>query len=221
MDRPATFAGLGRVAADPPAKISRVRSRAALTLAALASVAVAGLAAVPAVAAHTRAGAGCRVTVTSANWRTVLGHEPTAARANALVKKLVTTGYKGTKTENRGCGDYAVVIESPEFSKFSVRKAFALETAKAKLIVSFARPANTAGKPGDVIVVFGHRPTLAAAAALLKQVAARGWRETDVAYVGPGDWKVVWPGVPGASAEQIVQDTLKAGFQVELELATP
>jgi hypothetical protein len=197
-----------------------MRRYTVLTSAAVASIAAASLLYGPAALAA-GAAAGCRVTVRAPNWRAVLGHEPTAARATATVKRLLVSGYKGTKVENRGCGDYAVVIESPEFSKFPVRKAFALETAKAKLIVSFARPSASVAKPGDVIVVFGHRPTLAAAVALLKTVAAAGWRETDVAYGGPGDWTVVWPGVPGARADQVVQDTLKVGLQVELELATP
>ena len=196
-----------------------MRRYAVLPLAALAAVAVAALLAGPAFAVAVRGAAGCRVTVASHNWRAVLGHEPTAARAKATAKRFLASGYKGTKAENRGCGDYAVVIESPEFSKFSVRSAFALENAKAKLVVSFARPSGTAVKPGEVIVVFGHSSTLAAAVTLLKKVAAMGWRETDVAYGGPGDWTVVWPGVPGARADQIVQDTRKAGFQVELELA--
>ena len=149
----------------------------------------------------------------------MLGHEPTAARATATVKRLLAIGYKGTKVEIRGCGDYAVVIESPEFSKYPVRNAFALEAAKAKLIVSFARPASTALKAGEVTVVFGHTPTLATAVALLKRVAAAGWRETDVAYGGPHDWKVAWPGVPGTKADQVVRDSLKLGYLVELELA--
>ena len=192
---------------------------AVFPLAALASVAIAALFAGPAFAVAAGGAASCRVTVPSRNWRAILGHEPTAARANATAKRFLASGYKGTKVENRGCGDYAVVIESPEFSKFSVRNAFALENAKAKLVVSFARPGGTAVKQGDVIVVFGHRATLEAAVTLLNKVAAVGWRETDVAYGGPRDWTVVWPGVPGVHADQIVRDTRKAGFRVELELA--
>ena len=190
-------------------------------LAALALVALTALLAGPAsaLAAPVAQAAGCRATLTTRNWRAVLGHEPTAARATASVKAFLKLGYKGTKVEIRGCGDYAVVIESPEFSKFPVRNAFALENARAKLIVSYARPPATAAKPGDVVVVFGHTPTLALAVALLKKVAASGWRETDIGYGGPHDWKVVWPGVPGAKADQVVRDTRKLGYFVELELA--
>ncbi len=196
-----------------------MRRHTALTLAALALVAVTALLGGAASALAASSPSGCRATVTSRNWRAILGHEPTAARATASVKAFLKLGYKGTKVEIRGCGDYAVVIESPEFSKFQVRNAFALENAKAKLVVSYARPPATAAKPGNVVVVFGHTPTLAQAVALLKKVAASGWRETDIGYGGPHDWKVVWPGVPGAKSDQVVRDTLKLGYLVELELA--
>ena len=198
-----------------------MRRHASLMLAALALVAVAALLGGAASALAARTAGSCRLTMTSRNWRAVLGHEPTAARASVTARTFLKTGYKGTKVENRGCGDYAVVIESPEFSKYQVRNTFALETAKAKLIVSFARPAATAVKPGEVIVVFGHTSTLATAVALLKKVAAVGWRESDVAYGGPHDWKVAWPGVPGAKADQVARDAQKLGYQVELELAAP
>ena len=196
-----------------------MRRHTALALAALALVAVTALLGGAASALAASPSSGCRATITSRNWRAVLGHEPTAARATASVKAFLKLGYKGTKVEIRGCGDYAVVIESPEFSKFQVRNAFALENARAKLVVSYARPPATAAKPGDVVVVFGHTPTLAQAVALLKKVAASGWRETDIGYGGPHDWRVVWPGVPGAKADQIVKDTYKLGYLVELELA--
>lgn len=198
-----------------------MRRQSPLLLAALALVALTALLAGPAsaLAAPVAQAADCRVTLTSRNWRAILGHEPTAARATASVKAFLKLGYKGTKVEIRGCGDYAVVIESPEFSKFPVRNAFALQNVKAKIVVSYARPPATAAKPGDVVVVFGHSPTLAGAVALLKKVAATGWRETDIAYGGPNDWKVVWPGVPGAKADQIVKDTRAGGYLVELELA--
>ncbi len=192
-----------------------------LLLAAVALVALTALLAgsASALAAPVAQADGCRANLTSRNWRAILGHEPTAARATASVKAFLKLGYKGTKVEIRGCGDYAVAIESPEFSKYQVRNAFALENARAKLVVSYARPPGTAAKPGEVVVVFGHAATLTAAVALLKKVAAVGWRETDIAYGGPRDWKVVWPGVPGAKADQIVQDTLKLGYLIELELA--
>ena len=200
-----------------------MRCRSFFTLSAVTGAAIAAAAALAAGsgAAGVAPAASCRVTLTTANWRAVLGHEPTLARAQAKARQFVTTGYKGTKVENRGCGDFAVVIESPEFSKYTVRNAFAVEVAKAKLVVSFTRPARVTMKPGEVIVVFGHRATLATAVTLLGKVAAKGWRETDIAYGGPRDWKVVWPGVPGTSADRIVLDTLKAGFEVELELAAP
>lgn len=198
----------------------RVLRRSITTFA--AAVAIATVAAATLVTgAGAVTAAPCTIAATSANWRAVLGHESTAARARARAKGYVEIGYKGTKVENRGCGDYAIVIESPAFSRFSVRHAFALEYLDAKLYVSFSRPATVATKPGDVNVVFGHRPTLATAVKLLTAAAARGWRETDIVYVGPRNWTVVWPGVPGASAEKVVQDTMKAGFEVELELAVP
>lgn len=194
--------------------------RSLTTLAATVVVATVAAAAL-ATGAGAVTAAPCTIAPTSANWRAVLGHEPTAARARAKAKGYVAIGYKGAKVENRGCGDYAVVIESPTFSRFSVRHAFALEYAVAKLYVSFSPPAKVATKPGDVNVVFGHLPTLAAAVKLLTAAAARGWRETDIVYAGPRNWTVVWPGVPGASSEKVVQDTMKAGFEVELELASP
>ena len=195
-----------------------MRCSSRLTLVAAVSLVAASFA-TAAAATDTATTASCRVALTTVNWRAVLGHESTAARAKAKAKQFVATGYKGTKAENRGCGDYAIVIESPEFSKYTVRNAFALEYAKAKLFVSFARPATLFTKPGEVNVVFGHRPTLAKAVTLLAKASAQGWRETDIVYGGPGDWKAVWLGVPGAIAEQVVQDTVKAGFEVELELA--
>ena len=54
---------------------------------------------------------------------------------------------------------------------------------------------------------------------MMDHFTGTGWRETDIGYAGPHDWTVVWPGVPGAKADQIVKDTQKLGYNVELELA--
>lgn len=184
--------------------------------------ALAGLVAVAAVgsaaAAAGTSSATCQLPVTSKNWRAVFGHVSSPAAGTALIAKLSHNGYKFLKLENRGCGDYAVVVESQEFSRYPVRSSFANDAAKGKIVVWFARPGNYPAKLGDVNVVFGHSKTLAAANTLETQVASAGWRETDVVYGGPRDWKVVWPDVPSATAERVVSDAKKAGYTVELEL---
>lgn len=189
-----------------------------------AAVAAAGLAllAAPAATAATateQAAGTCRVTLRSANWRAVFAHEPSIAAARADVRELVAKGFTLAKVEARGCGDYAVVVESPLFSRYPVRASFAAEARKAKLVVSFAAPATSVPRPGDVNVVFGHRATLASAFALLLRVAGVGWQEADVTYGGPRDWRVVWPNVPGPAADATVRPATAAGFAVELVLA--
>lgn len=164
------------------------------------------------------AAAGCRVAMTSPNWRAVFGHDGTLIASKARVKKLQQMGFKTAKSENRGCNDFAAVLESPDFSKYPVRSAFALEALRAGNVVSYAPPGNAKAKPGDVNVVFGHSGSLAAAESLRQRVARSGWRESDVQYAGPRDWTVVWPFVPGSATDQTVQSALKAGLQVELEL---
>ena len=157
--------------------------------------------------------------MTSANWRAVFAHEASLIRAKATVKRLVALGFKTAKVENRGCNDFAAVLESPEFSKYQVRSAFAREAARANLGVTYAAAATVRAKPGEVNVVFGHSGSLAGADALRRNVGAVGWRDTDVAYGGPRDWRVVWPNVPGSASEATVLAAVKAGFAVELELA--
>lgn len=165
-----------------------------------------------------RAAASCRAAMTSLNWRAVFGHDATLIASKARVKQLQAIGFKTAKSENRGCNDYAAVLESPDFSKYQVRAAFAAEAQKSGLVVTYVPPGNAKAKPGDVNVVFGHSASLAAADKLRARVARVGWRETDVQYAGPRDWTVVWPFVPGSATDQTVQAALKAGFQVELEL---
>jgi hypothetical protein len=160
----------------------------------------------------------CRAAMTSSNWRAVFSHQPDLIRAKAAVKKLVAQGFKTAKFENRGCNDFAIVLESPEFSNFPVRSSFAREAGKAKLVVTYAPPGNAKAKPGDVNMIFGHATTLALADMLRRQVGAKGWRETDILYVTPRDWVVIWRNVPGAAAEATVAVALKAGFAPELEL---
>jgi hypothetical protein len=149
----------------------------------------------------------------------VFSHEPSLIKARARLKEVQKVGFRTAKIENRGCNDYAVVLESPEFSKYQVRLSFAQQAERSRLSVSYALPGNAKAKPGDVVVVFGHRTTLVAARTLLASVSKRGWRETDIAYGGPRDWKVVWPNVPGAAAEETVRQAFEAGYEVELELA--
>lgn len=190
---------------------------AALAVAALIP-ASAATAARTAPAAPASSSAGCRSGSTSLNWRAVFAHDLTLGAAKARLKKLQGAGYKTAKIENRGCNDFVLVLESPRFSSYSVRSDFVREAASAKLSVTYSLPGNAKAKPGDVNVVFGHSPTLAGAVKLLAKVAGSGWRETDIFYAGPSDWKVVWPYVPGSGAESTVQDAVKAGFMVELEL---
>lgn len=196
----------------------RMKSVLAAAAVVLVSASTAGAAAAGHASALHSATAPCRATIKSTNWRAVFGHDATLIAAKARMAKLVPLGYKTVKAENRGCNDYAVVLESPEFSKYQVRTAFATEAAKAKLVVSYAQPGSTRPKLGSVNVIFGHRSTLATASALLSRVAQVGWRESDVFYGGPRDWKVVWPNVPGSAADATVQAAQKAGFAVELEL---
>lgn len=190
---------------------------ASLVAAALVPAAVAS-AARTAPAGPASAAAGCRSGSTSLNWRAVFAHESTLIAAKARLSKLQAAGYKTAKIENRGCNDFAIVLESPRFSSYSVRTDFEQEAAAAKLLVTYSLPGNAKAKPGDVNVVFGHSRTLAGAAKLLAKVAGAGWRETDIVYGGPNDWKVVWPLVPGSGAESTVQAAVKAGLMVELEL---
>lgn len=201
-----------------------MRTPASLLVAAVVVVLASATAAttVPAdsAAAGARAGAGCRAVLTTHNWRVVFAHDSTLIASRARVKKLVGAGHRTAKSENRGCNDYAAVIESPEFSEYKVRAAFAREAAPAGLTVTYAAPADVRPAIGNVNVVFGHRSTVAQASALLVKVAKAGWRDTDIAYGGPGDWKVVWPNVPGRAGEETVPTAMKAGFEVELEVIT-
>ena len=160
----------------------------------------------------------CRAAMTSQNWRAVFSHETSLIGAKAAIKKLVAIGFNTAKAENRGCNDFAIVLESPEFSKFPVRASFAQQAARAKLVVTYAPPGNAKAKSGDVNVTFGHVGTLTAADGLRRKVGAFGWRETDVYYVSPGDWTVIWRNVPGTAAEDSVAAVMKAGFTPELEL---
>lgn len=191
---------------------------AALAAAALVLPAAATAARTAPAAPASAAAAGCRSGSTSLNWRAVFAHEPSQTAARNRLKRLQAVGYKTAKIENRGCGDYALVLESPRFSSYAVRTDFAKEAATAKLSVTYSLPGNAKSKPGDVNVVFGRSSSLAGAVKQLGKVAAAGWRETDIFYVGPNDWKVVWPYVPGSGSESTVQEALKAGFMVELEL---
>ena len=160
----------------------------------------------------------CRAAVTSPNWRAVFAHDATLNAAKARLKAVQAVGFKTAKIENRGCNDYAVVLESPNFSQYPVRASFASETAKARYQVTFDPAGNAKAKPGDVNVIFGHARTVPAAEKLRVRVAAAGWRETDIAYGGPGDWRVVWQFVPGSASEEVVAQALKLGLMVELEL---
>lgn len=193
----------------------------ALAVAALAAALLGAGASAAGAAPAAAAGASadtCRAAITSNNWRAVFSHEPSLIKARARLREIQKVGFRTAKIENRGCNDYAVVLESPEFSKYKVRLSFAQQAERSRLSVSYALPGNAKAKPGDVVVVFGHRTTLVAARALLADVARRGWRETDIAYGGPRDWKVVWPNVPGSASEETVRQALEAGFEVELEL---
>lgn len=189
-------------------------------LAALALASGFGAAAAVAAPARTAVASAdtCRAAITSQNWRAVFSHETSLIRARAAVKKLVALGFKTAKAENRGCNDFAIVLESPEFSKFTVRTSFALQAARARLVVTYAPSGNAKAKSGDVNVYFGHASTLVAADELRRRVGARGWRETDVHYLSPGDWTVIWRNVPGTAAEDSVAAVMKAGFTPELEL---
>ena len=193
-----------------------------LTTLLAALVLASGFGAAAADAAPARTGAAsadtCRAAIASQNWRAVFSHETSLIRAKAAVAKLAPLGFKTAKAENRGCNDFAIVLESPEFSKFPVRSSFALEAAKAKLVVTYAQPGNAKSKPGYVNVIFGHAGTLAAADVLRRRVGAYGWREADVYYVSPGDWTVIWRNVPGTAAEDTVATVMKAGFTPELDL---
>lgn len=194
-----------------------VKHALAALCAALVPLVATAAAQASAAVAH-RSADSCRAAVTSPNWRAVFGHDGTLVASKARVKKLQAVGYRTAKSENRGCNDFAAVLESPDFSKYQVRTAFALEALKGGLVVSYAPPGNAKAKPGDVNVVFGHSATLAAADKLRARVARSGWRETDVQYAGSRNWTVVWPFVPGSATDQTVQTALKAGLQVELEL---
>lgn len=185
---------------------------------AVATAASAGAAIAASRSAAVTASAGCRNGTGTNNWRAVFGHESNLIKAKATVKSLAAYGYKTAKIENRGCNDYALVLESPAFSDFKIRASFAQEALKAKLVISYAQPGTTRTKPGEVNIIFGHSTTLGAAVKMLKKVAQSGWREADIFYVNASDWTVVWPHVPGSAADATVQSAFKLGLTPEVEL---
>jgi hypothetical protein len=160
-----------------------------------------------------RSAASCRTHDRGRHAEAVFGHFATRAAAERFLHKIVLArGFKGFTIENDGCGDFEV--ESDNIAR-SQRTSFAAEAQQGKIEVSWEQVAPPDQHvPGFVVAVFGTRSSIGAANALAWKVAGYGFRYVDIAYGGPGRWRVLEPGIPAGKTAELRAEARRAHLQV-------
>jgi hypothetical protein len=152
-----------------------------------------------------RRAASCRTIDHGRQTEAVFGHFATRAAAERFHRIAIIRGFKGFQIEDDGCGDFE--LESDNISR-SQRTEFAAEAQQSRIEVTWEQVAPPDRYvPGFVVAVFGTRRTIQAANALEWKVAGYGFRYVDIAYGGPGKWRVLVPGIPAGK---------KAAFRAEV-----
>ena len=156
---------------------------------------------------------GCRTLETGGSTEAVFGHFASRAAARAFIDDVAEPkGFKGLAIENDGCGDFEVEDDGVTQQQ---RPSFVLEAAQSDLQVSFEETrAALVPKRGFVDVLFGTAGSIAAAERLRARVAGVGFRYLDVAYGGPGVWRVLAPWLPVREEAAFRAEAQKAKLHV-------
>jgi len=145
----------------------------------------------------------------------VFGHFSTLAAAKQLKKHAASFGFNGIKIENEGCGDFEVEIDGAD--RQADRASFAAEAAKAGFPITFEQIAPPMQyRANEVVGIFAHKKTVAAANALMWKLAGFGFHFIDLARQG-SSWLVVMPQVPIKNALSIAHEVSAAGFQIQFQ----
>ncbi len=157
-------------------------------------------------------GATCQVAEQRTHDEAVFGHFSSRRLGLALATRASKLGFQGIKIEDEGCGDFEVEIDGAD--KGADRGSFAQEARKSGFEVTFEQTGPPMSPPsGQVVGIFGHTSTVAAANSLAGRLAAVNFRYIEVVRTG-ANWAVVMPQVPIASALSIAAEVHKAGFRV-------
>ena len=145
----------------------------------------------------------------------VFGHFSTLAAAKQLKKRAASFGFNGIKVENEGCGDFEVEIDGAD--RQADRASFAAEAAKAGFPISFEQTAPPMQyRAREVVGIFAHKKTVAAANALMWKLAGIGFHFIDLVRQG-SSWLVVMPQVPIKNALSIAHEVSAAGYQIQFQ----
>jgi len=152
----------------------------------------------------------------STHWEVVFGHRTSLAEAIVFRRELAAKAFKGIEFEKNYCDD--IEIEIPGLDSPAARQAFWDEAYASRVPISFEPPdSQKQNVRGEVTAVFGHRPTLKRASALLGDVAGKGWRVADIVRVSINDWKVVVRKIPAGSQADFAAEARGGGYSVTFE----
>jgi hypothetical protein len=145
----------------------------------------------------------------------VFGRRPSTAEAEQLKAEAERVGFRGLVVQQRGCDDYAVVLEGLH----SMRQAgeFQHEAAGAGFKVQIECRSHPV--EGGLAAVFGHRPTRRAALNLRAQAERLGFNGLEVQQDLCHDWEVDLYGLnTRAQRRSFAAQAKRAGFDIVFEL---
>src|SRR5260370_1787837 len=147
---------------------SLVRYTTALVVGVIVSAALAS-------AGSAGSGATCQIAEQRTHDEAVFGHFASRGQGLALAARARKLGFQGIKIEDEGCGDFEVEIDGAD--KGADRGSFAQEARKAGFEVTFEQTGPPMSPPsGQVVGIFGHTSTVAAANRLAGPLAAVNFR---------------------------------------------
>jgi hypothetical protein len=145
----------------------------------------------------------------------VFGHRRNTAAAEQLASDAERVGFQGLVVQQRGCNDYAVVLQGLR----SLRQAADFEHEAAGAGFNVQIECRSHPVEGGLAAVFGHRPTRRAALRLQARAEHVGFKGLRVQQDRCRDWEVDLYGLhTRAQRRDFAAQARRAGFDVVFEL---
>ena len=152
-------------------------------------------------------------------WQATFGHAKTRAAADAIRARAAKVGFQHLVTQATCDGGFEVALRG--ICPFRVARSLQAEARRARfaVVLQYKKPMD----PGpDLVVVFQHFRTRAAAEAFVPRVQAKGFRHVSVYNDGGcnNDWEVFVGGLTSRSqAADLENEARQAGFDATVEYA--
>ena len=149
-------------------------------------------------------------------WQATFGHAKTRAAADAIRARAAKVGFQHLVTQATCDGGFEVALRG--ICPFRVARSLQAEARRARfaVVLQYKKPMD----PGpDLVVVFGHFRTRAAAEAFRPRVE-RQYRHVSIIQDGgcDNDWEVAVTGITSpAQGGEFAAEARDAGFNVSIE----